>query len=153
VYGQQVIVLGKPNDSALIKALKGLPPFDGSVFPQMPLARPPVRDSDIAFIAKWIQDGCPDSDTAARSAAQKMQGIHVPDWNEIKNYFTNEDIQHMLAVTGGSLNLADCASVLQNAAVIYQKVSTGQMPPGNPWGPDKVNGFFAWWKSNPTCPS
>ncbi|HEV3387150.1 MAG TPA: hypothetical protein VG097_20190 [Gemmata sp.] len=61
VYGQQVIVVGKPDESALIKSLKGIAPFDGSTFPRMPLGRPPVSDSNIAFIAKWIADGCPDS--------------------------------------------------------------------------------------------
>jgi len=69
VYGQQVIVLGKPEDSALIKSLKGLPPFDGSQFPRMPLGRPAVSDSDIAFIAQWIVDGCPDSDVEAKEPA------------------------------------------------------------------------------------
>jgi hypothetical protein len=83
--------------------------------------------------------------------SHKMQGVHVPDWNEIKSYFTPTDIQHMLAATG--LDLSDCSTVLANAAAIFQQVSTGKMPPGNPWGPDKINGFFAWWKSNPTCPA
>jgi hypothetical protein len=84
--------------------------------------------------------------------AHQMQGVHIPDWNEIRSYFTNVDVQHMLVASGGAINLADCASVLRNAEAIYQQVSTGKMPPGNPWGHDKTNGFFAWWKSNPTCP-
>src|SRR5262245_65353516 len=62
IYGQKVIVLGKPEDSALIKSLRGTAPFDGTRFPRMPVARPPVSDGDIAFIAKWILDKCPDSD-------------------------------------------------------------------------------------------
>lgn len=66
IYGQQVIVLGKPEESALIKSLTGQAPFDGSQFPRMPLGRPPVNASDIAFIARWIVDGCPDSDVEAR---------------------------------------------------------------------------------------
>jgi hypothetical protein len=84
--------------------------------------------------------------------AHEMRGVHIPDWNEVKNYFTTVDVQHMLVASGDTINMADCASVLQNAAAIYQKVSTGKMPPGNPWSADKINGFFAWWKSNPTCP-
>jgi hypothetical protein len=79
VYNQQVIVLGKPDDSALIKALRGLPPFDGSRFSRMPLGRPPVSDMDITFIANWIRDGCPECDpavkmnlaTAVREGAEK----------------------------------------------------------------------------------
>jgi tyrosinase len=66
VYGQQVIVVGRPEDSALIKSLKGVAPFDGSQFPRMPIGRPSVSDTDIAFIAQWIRDGCPDSDSEAR---------------------------------------------------------------------------------------
>ena len=67
VYGQQVIVPSNPDTSALIKALKGTAPFDGTMFPRMPLGRPPVKDSDIAFIAKWITDGCPATDPKARN--------------------------------------------------------------------------------------
>jgi hypothetical protein len=84
--------------------------------------------------------------------AYQMKGIHIPDWNEIKGYFTDIDVQHMLAETNGALNLHDCRSVLQNASSIYDQVSTGKMPPGNPWNADRINGFYAWWKSNPTCP-
>jgi hypothetical protein len=82
----------------------------------------------------------------------KMVGIHIPDWDEIKGYFTPTDVQHMLAQSGGQIDLSDCASVLRNAQNIFEQVSTGKMPPRNPWGPDKVNGFYAWWKSNPKCP-
>ena len=60
------IVLGKPDDSALIKSLKGVAPFDGSNYPRMPVGGPYVNDADIAFIAQWIKDGCPDSHPAAR---------------------------------------------------------------------------------------
>lgn len=67
VYGETVIVLGKPDDSALIKSLKGVAPFDGSNYPRMPISGPYVNDADIAFIAQWIKDGCPDSHPAARS--------------------------------------------------------------------------------------
>jgi hypothetical protein len=88
----------------------------------------------------------------AKKKAYKMEGVRVPDWPEIKGYFSDVDRQHMLAVTGGSLDLHDCESVLANAADIFQEVSAGNMPPGNPWSPDKINGFFSWWKSNPTCP-
>lgn len=66
IYGQQVIVLGDPEDSALIKSLKGVAPFDGSQFPRMPIGRPPVSDPDITFIAQWIRDGAPDSDEIAK---------------------------------------------------------------------------------------
>ena len=88
----------------------------------------------------------------ARKKTYKMEGVSVPDWPEIKSYFTTTDQQHMLAQSGGRIDLHDCKSVKRNAAQIYQQVATGGMPPGNPWGPDKINGFYAWWKSDPTCP-
>lgn len=84
--------------------------------------------------------------------AHQFEGIHVPDWSEVKGYFTTTDVQHMLAYTGGQIDLSSCQSVLKNADEIYKKVSKGQMPPGNPWPAEKINGFFSWWKSNPTCP-
>lgn len=87
-----------------------------------------------------------------KRTTHKMVGVHIPDWPEIKSYFTDIDRQHMLAQTGGSLDLHDCKSVLSNASDIYGMVSAGRMPPGNPWGPEKINGFYSWWKSNPTCP-
>lgn len=62
VYEQQVIVVGDPDGSALIKSLKGVAPFDNSEFERMPMARPPVSDADIAFVSQWIADGCPEHD-------------------------------------------------------------------------------------------
>lgn len=47
------------QDAGLIKALRGLYPFDGSHFPRMPLGRPPVAEDDIRYIERWIADGCP----------------------------------------------------------------------------------------------
>lgn len=84
--------------------------------------------------------------------AHEFEGIDVPSWDEIKGYFTKVDQQHMLSQTGGALDLYKCDDVLAHAPQIYQKVATGKMPPGNPWPSDKVNGFYSWWKSDPTCP-
>jgi hypothetical protein len=78
---------------------------------------------------------------------------NAPGWDVIKTYFTQTDVQHMLEVTQGGIDLSNCSSVLSNAAMIYQKVSTHAMPPGNPWPAEKINNFFSWWKSNPSCPS
>lgn len=85
--------------------------------------------------------------------AKKKQYItQAPGWNVISAYFTQTDIQHMLQVSQGGIDLSNCSSVLQNAQMIYQKVSTHQMPPGNPWPAAWINNFFAWMNSNPTCP-
>ena len=60
---------GKPTGkkrsdrSGLIKGLRGEYPFDGSVFPPLLWnAARKVTDAEIAFIADWIDDGCPTSD-------------------------------------------------------------------------------------------
>ena len=48
--------------SGLIRGLRGMPPFDGHHFPPLMWGGKPVADSDIAFIADWIDDDCPATD-------------------------------------------------------------------------------------------
>lgn len=85
-------------------------------------------------------------------ATDYIKYIAVPNWTVIRGYFTDTDRAHMLQQSGGSLDLHDRKSVLSNAASIYDQVSSGRMPPGAPWGQQKIQGFYSWWKSNPTCP-
>ena len=76
VQGLDLLVVGNGAGSNLIKALKGEAPFGddlampppGAKFDRMPSGLDPVADKDIAFIAKWIDDGCPASDTVAAVA-------------------------------------------------------------------------------------
>ena len=57
-------------DSNLIKALRGEAPFDAtgadgddpSHYPRMPAHHPPLAPEAIAYILKWIENGCPDSE-------------------------------------------------------------------------------------------
>jgi tyrosinase len=57
--------------SGLIKGLRGEPPFDGDRFPPLPWGGKRVGEADIAFIADWIDDGCPgDEDLSARLEIQ-----------------------------------------------------------------------------------
>jgi len=58
VFTRPLVVVGKGGDSNLVKALKGVKPFDGSELRRMPAGRPPVADENIAFIERWIDDGC-----------------------------------------------------------------------------------------------
>jgi len=67
VRGVPVIVVGDPDASGLIKAIRGTSPFDGSRFERMPENGPYVPEADIVFIEGWIRDGCPDVDSRARS--------------------------------------------------------------------------------------
>jgi hypothetical protein len=53
-------VVGKPQDSNIIKALQGVAPFDGPIFPQMPADGPPFASNDqIQPLADWINRSCP----------------------------------------------------------------------------------------------
>jgi hypothetical protein len=59
IYGQVLIVLGKPEESALIKALRGDPPFDDEGFGRMPLGGPYATEEEIGKIASWVKNNCP----------------------------------------------------------------------------------------------
>jgi hypothetical protein len=59
VMGKQLLVVGDSANSNLVKALKGLPPFDGTFAPQMPVGYDPVPDPQIQQIAAWIDANCP----------------------------------------------------------------------------------------------
>lgn len=83
---------------------------------------------------------------------RKQYIIKAPGWHVIRGYFTETDIQHMLQVSQGTIDLSSCASVLQHAQIIYQHISTHRMPQEQPWRPAWINNFFAWMNSSPTCP-
>lgn len=60
VFGLDLLILGQGASSNFVKALKGQTPFDGTQFPRMPAGRPPVSSESVAFIERWIDDGCPE---------------------------------------------------------------------------------------------
>lgn len=74
IFGHPLIAPGAdgqfdPDQSNLLKALRGEPPFDAFEWedsadrmPRMPAHRPPVAPADLAFIRQWIAAGCPDND-------------------------------------------------------------------------------------------
>ena len=62
-FGQRLIILNDPGSSALVRALKGEDPFDGSSFMRMPSGgNPPVPADEVTVIEEWISDGCPAED-------------------------------------------------------------------------------------------
>ena len=65
---------------------------------------------------------------------------------DIAKLFTPTDVAHMKIVTGGQLDLSNYASVKVWAATIYQKVSSGTMPPPpeSKWTPAMVATFGCW---------
>jgi hypothetical protein len=66
ILGNKLVTPGSGASSNLVRAMQGETPFgldtgnpDG-LFRRMPAGRPPVPPADIAFIARWIDDGCPE---------------------------------------------------------------------------------------------
>jgi tyrosinase len=57
---------GDAADAGLIRGLRGQYPFDGSQFPPLPWGGKRVSETDIAFIAQWIADGCPGPEQDSR---------------------------------------------------------------------------------------
>jgi hypothetical protein len=55
----QILIKGNSTKSNIILALSGLPPFDGSVFQQMPDGGPYWTQPMIDELAAWIDAGCP----------------------------------------------------------------------------------------------
>jgi tyrosinase len=69
---------GRGAASGLIRGLKGQAPFDGSQFPRLPWGGTAVSLDDIAFIEKWIDDDCPETDARQEGAAhaEKFARLH-----------------------------------------------------------------------------
>jgi tyrosinase len=86
IYGVRLIAPEQPAsccsggasrsaNSGLIKALRGIAPFDGSRFPPRPWGSSQLSDADIQFIAEWIDDGCPPDDEGNMPLAVTNSGI------------------------------------------------------------------------------
>jgi hypothetical protein len=66
VYGKALVRLGEGENSNLLLALRGRSPFGsdvgvpGATIPRMPARRAPLSDDDIALIAEWITNNCPE---------------------------------------------------------------------------------------------
>jgi hypothetical protein len=62
----KILVVGQSANSNIIKALEGNPPFDGTIFPQMPADGPPYFTQDqIQPLADWIDAKCPNPGAGA----------------------------------------------------------------------------------------
>jgi hypothetical protein len=60
VKGLRIVNPGNPDDSTMIKALEGRPPFGPDLqYPQMP-PDAPFSAEEIGKIRDWISRGCPD---------------------------------------------------------------------------------------------
>jgi photosystem II stability/assembly factor-like uncharacterized protein len=81
VFGLALITLDDSAGSNLVKALKGEAPFGADLpnpspdatFNRMPSGRTPVAAADIAFIQKWIDDGCLEDTVVTPAATPQLQ--------------------------------------------------------------------------------
>ena len=67
--------------------------------------------------------------------------------NDILPLFTQTDIDHMqpMNVFLSTYSwMSDPTGDHQNANAVFGQVSSGQMPPGNPWSSDNVQLFQSW---------
>jgi hypothetical protein len=104
VFGKKLIATKPdgsfdPDESNLVKALEGRPPFGadltppppGAIYERMPLGYPPVPPERIAEIRAWIGAGCPDAPPAAAAWVDDAAGgpadptTHVAFWRDFDN--------------------------------------------------------------------
>lgn len=80
----------RSNRSGLIRGLRGEYPFDGNVFPALLWhAAHKVSESDIAYIAAWIDAGCPTTEEAEAAIAASESTVSV-EANERLAYATGK---------------------------------------------------------------
>ena len=58
-FDVKLLEVGHPTASNLVKAMRGVEPFDDVIYPRMPYNLPSVPERDIQYIEEWILDGCP----------------------------------------------------------------------------------------------
>jgi photosystem II stability/assembly factor-like uncharacterized protein len=106
VFGLELISLGDGAGSNLVKALKGESPFGADLpnppidatFNRMPSGRDPVSPSDIAFIQKWIDEGCLE-DSVPVSNELRWRKTNAPQASS-----RTDDIWFLNADTGWAVN-------------------------------------------------
>lgn len=96
VFGQKLLAVKAdgtfdPVESNLVKALEGRAPFDGTVFPRMPLGFPPLADPQLSEIQNWIAQGCPDVVASAgwvdATAGGPVNGQqHIDYWRDFDDW-------------------------------------------------------------------
>jgi hypothetical protein len=69
-------------------------------------------------------------------------------WEQVRHFFTAQDVTCMAQQSGGRIELNKHDSVRLNAQAILGQVKHGNMPPAHsgekPWSADRVAQFEAW---------
>jgi photosystem II stability/assembly factor-like uncharacterized protein len=85
VVGKPLLTVGDGAGSNLVRALRGETPFGadlpepppGASLSRMPAGLPPVTAESIAFVAAWIDDGCPDDVPPALQPTWRPTGAPI----------------------------------------------------------------------------
>lgn len=112
VRGLDLLVVGNSAASNLIKALQGQTPFGadlnpppaGARFDRMPAGLDPIAAADIAFIAKWIDDGCPSEEAASLVTASAETPLRWRPTNAPLASSRTDDIWFTDTSTGWAVN-------------------------------------------------
>lgn len=99
---------GRGDASGLVQGLRGLYPFDGTQFARLPWGGSPVPESDIQFIASWIDDGCPAED------AEPDAAIQVTESSRLRRANGDEDHPRLDAPTNAYKDQSGTVKVRKN---------------------------------------
>src|SRR4051812_1608178 len=107
VFGKPLIAVGQGSTSNLVKALRGEAPFGedigtpGATIRRMPAGRAPIADGQIAFIERWINDGCPEDEIPSAPLTWRATNAPFADQQGGKRY---DDLWFVTPATGWAVN-------------------------------------------------
>jgi photosystem II stability/assembly factor-like uncharacterized protein len=119
VFQYPLLSVGHSEDSNLVKALRGVAPFGsdlptpppGAKLPRMPDGLPPMPDPDIAFISRWIDEGCLEDAFHPPNSKNEVNALPsslaVMQWGQTKAPQASsryDDVWFIDSVNGWSVN-------------------------------------------------
>lgn len=138
---------GDAANSKLVKALKGTLPVG-----RMPLERPALPPSRLAYIENWINAGTQDSEPPYAGLVPERDPRPEPApggpppappfAERIRPLFRPSDISCMLAIA--DFDLSKYEDVKANAPSIYDRLNSGSMPTDGRWPQPDIDLFKAW---------
>jgi hypothetical protein len=118
IFGERVVETEGDHRgarSALVKALKGEPPFDDSGFGRMPLDRPAVAPADIAFVEQWIDGGALDEpETPEPDDADRAPALARIRWEPLRAATTETE-----AFAAASTDVVELPAYLDNYDLLF----------------------------------
>lgn len=96
VFGRSIISFDHPEESLLVRALKGNMSAEGGDSSRLCLATelPAALTADVELVSNWITQGCPDTETVVAAMAEPAgapaavdDNVHVEYWRSIDYFF------------------------------------------------------------------